>query len=59
MSNLKRKLNALTLSDKLKIINEIDKGVQKKNQIAADFGIPPSTLSTIIKKEINIRQMSV
>ena len=52
MSNLKRKLNALTLSDKLKIINEIDKGVQKKNQIAADFGIPPSTLSTIIKKQI-------
>ena len=49
MSNLKRKLNTLTLSDKLKIINEIDKGVQKKNQIAADFGITPSTLSTIIK----------
>ena len=38
MSNLKRKLNALTLSDKMKIINEIDKGMQKKNQIAADFG---------------------
>jgi len=31
MSNLKRKLNALTLSDKLKIINEIEKSVQKKN----------------------------
>jgi len=51
MSNLKRKLNALMLPDKLKIINEIDKGVQKKNQVAADFGISPSTLSSIIKKQ--------
>ena len=54
MSNLKRKLNALTLLDKLKIINEIHKGVLKKNQIAANFGIPPSTLSTIIKNRDKI-----
>ena len=38
MSNLKRKLNALTSLDKLKIIKEIDKDEQKKNQMAADFG---------------------
>ena len=54
MSNLKRKLNALTLSDKLKIINEIENDVQKKNKITADFGIPSSTLSTIMKNRDKI-----
>ena len=49
MSNLKIKLSTQTLSDKLKMINEIDKCVKKKNQIASDFEILPSTLSTIIK----------
>lgn len=54
MSDQKRKLNTLLLSDKVRLISEIDKGVKKKKDIAADFGIPPSTLSTIIKNRKEI-----
>ena len=54
MSAQKRKLNALTLSDKIKLISEVDKGLKKKKDIAADFGIPQSTLSTIIKNREEI-----
>ena len=49
MSNLKRKLNAPTLSDKLKIINEIDKGVQKKNQIARILGFLENFVENLLK----------
>lgn len=49
MSGVKRKLNTLSLSDKLRLISEIDKGGKKKKVIAAEFGIPANTLSTILK----------
>lgn len=54
MSYQKRKLNTISLSDKVRLISEIDKGIKKKKVIAADFGIPPSTLSTIIKNREEI-----
>ena len=31
MSGAKRKLNTLSLSDKLRLINEVDKGVKRKS----------------------------
>jgi len=34
----------------------VEKGVKAKKQIAADFGIPISTLSTLIKKGDEIKQ---
>lgn len=44
----KRKLNTLPLADKVRLISVIDKGLTKK--IAAEFGLPSNTLSTIKKK---------
>lgn len=38
----------------MKILDEVNKGVKRKKDIAEDFGIPPSTLSTIIKHENKI-----
>lgn len=49
MSDRKRKLNVLSLSDKVRFISDVDKGVKKKKELAADFGILPNILSTIIK----------
>lgn len=47
MSN--RKLKCLSLQEKVELIKEVDKGVFKKKDIAAKFGIPANTLSTILK----------
>ncbi|XP_049837979.1 tigger transposable element-derived protein 6-like [Schistocerca gregaria] len=49
----KRKLTALNVQLKLKILNEVDHGTEKK-AIAQQFGIPKSTLSTIIKNREKI-----
>lgn len=49
MEKPKRKLNALSLSEKVKIIREVELGIKKKKVIAEEYGIPPSTLSTILK----------
>jgi plasmid maintenance system antidote protein VapI len=46
---------AITLETKFEILSEIQKGLKKKD-IAETFGIPPSTLSTIIKNEKEIRE---
>jgi hypothetical protein len=48
----KRKCETLSLSDKKKLIEEVEKGIKKKKDIAADFGILANTLSTIIKTNI-------
>ncbi|KAE9543694.1 hypothetical protein AGLY_002090 [Aphis glycines] len=45
----KRCLKSLTVGDKIKIIDEVKKGVKRKKDIASEFGIPASTLSTILK----------
>ena len=45
----KRIIRELSLSNKVKVINEIDRGLKKKKDIAVNFGISASTLSAIIK----------
>lgn len=49
----KRTLNAY-LSDKMKLINEINKGVKKKEVIASDLQIPLSTFAAILKNRVKI-----
>lgn len=51
MENKKRVLKTLSVKEKVAIIREVEKGVKKKSQIAKDFGIPPSTLSTFLKNK--------
>jgi len=53
MSN-KRSLKCLNVGDKLKIIKEVEKGVKRKKDIAADFNIPANTLSSILKNKDKI-----
>lgn len=53
-----QKRSALSLAEKVKLISEIDKGVKKKKEIAIDFGIPSSTLSTIIKNREKILKIA-
>jgi hypothetical protein len=51
----KRKLTTLTLDEKANLILEIKKNPQlKKKDVAAKYGIPPSTLSTILKDKQKI-----
>lgn len=45
----KRNLKCLTLHEKLNLIAEIEKGEKKKKDIAEQFGIPPNTLSIILR----------
>ncbi|KAL4143301.1 hypothetical protein QTP88_005648 [Uroleucon formosanum] len=45
----KRCLKSLTIGDQIKIIDEVKKGVKRKKDITSEFGIPTSTLSTILK----------
>lgn len=44
----------MSLSDKVRLISEVDKGIKKKKVIAEDLGIPPSTLSSIIRNREEI-----
>lgn len=56
----KRKRKTLTLKDKLKIFGYVDDNKNIKHlQIAGHFGIPPSTLSTLLKnrKEIEAKAL--
>lgn len=49
----KRKRQCLTVSDKIQILKDIDTGLKKKD-VSLKYGIPPSSLSTILKNRINI-----
>lgn len=49
-----RKLKILPISDKLKLIREVEKGEKSKTIIAKEFGIPKNTLSTILKNKAKI-----
>lgn len=53
---MKRKQTSIDLSTKLKIIEEIEKGTKFKSVIAKEFGIPKSTLSTILKNKEKLYQ---
>jgi centromere protein B len=52
--SLKRKMVTLTISEKVNIISEVTKNGKQKNEIAKQFNIPPSTLSTILKNKDDI-----
>ncbi|GBM52341.1 hypothetical protein AVEN_229570-1 [Araneus ventricosus] len=54
--SVKRKLNVLTVKKKFEIFEAVDKG-GKKGQIAKDFKIPASTLSTILKNREKIKRL--
>lgn len=54
--SVKRKLNVLTIEKKIEILEAVDKG-GKKGQIAKDFKIPASTLSTILKNRKKIEDV--
>lgn len=41
----------LTLEQKVQLIREVEKGGRQKSEIARQFGIPPSTLSTVLKNK--------
>ena len=47
MSVLKRK--SISIREKISIIDAVDRGDKSKQEIAKQFNIPPSTLSTILK----------
>ncbi|XP_071035288.1 major centromere autoantigen B-like [Parasteatoda tepidariorum] len=51
----KRKLKTLNLEDKINLINDVDRNPNMKmKDIALKYGIPPNTLSTILKERENI-----
>lgn len=51
----KRKLKTLNLEDKVCLIKDVEKNPNvKKKDIALKYGIPPNTLSTILKEKENI-----
>lgn len=54
----KRKLKTLSLSEKMQLLKEIEKGNRKKKDIAKEFGIPPSTLSTIYKSRDKLQEFA-
>lgn len=54
-----RKFKTLNIGDKLKIIKLVGEGKRKKKDIAADFNIPCSTLSTILKNKEEIQQSAI
>ncbi|XP_064483693.1 tigger transposable element-derived protein 4-like [Ornithodoros turicata] len=55
LSTLKqRKLKTLTLAKKCEVIKAVEAGEKSKGQIASAFGIPKSTLSTILSKKSKI-----
>ncbi|GBN15128.1 hypothetical protein AVEN_160918-1 [Araneus ventricosus] len=57
MTGEKRKLNVLSVEDKIKVLKFLDENkLKKKVEIAAYFKIPSSTLSTIIKNRETIEK---
>jgi hypothetical protein len=47
--SLKRKCNSLTIEEKKLVLEAVDRGDKRKKEVAAQFKIPGSTLSTILK----------
>ena len=55
MQSQKRKLKTLNICEKIRLIDEVEKGIKKKKIIAAEFEIPPNTLSSILKHKESIK----
>ena len=53
----RQRYQSLTIKRKLEIIDKVDTSPpgKKKKEIAAEFGIPPSTLSTILKNRDSLQ----
>ena len=51
--NSKRKLSTLDFEKKIELLKCVDNG-EKKSEVAKKFGIPPNTLSTILKNRAKI-----
>lgn len=54
LSKPRKQLKTLTYLEKVKVIQEVEKGIKKKCEIAKDFAIPANTLSTILKNKDKI-----
>ena len=52
MEGCRRKLKCLSIPEKVKIIEAVDRKDKSKQEIAKEFDIPVSTLSTIWKISI-------
>ena len=50
------KRNSLSLSEKLKILRDVEVEKKKKSDVAVQYNIPQSTLSTILKNSEKIHQ---
>lgn len=50
----KRKLKILTIAEKVNVINMVERSGKKNYEVANAFGIPSSTLSTILKNKTKI-----
>ena len=53
-----KRQGSLSIQNKLAIFNAVDKGDKKKCEVAEDFGIATSTLSTILKQRSKIMAVS-
>uniref|UniRef100_A0A8C4S6C2 HTH psq-type domain-containing protein n=1 Tax=Erpetoichthys calabaricus TaxID=27687 RepID=A0A8C4S6C2_ERPCA len=57
MATGKRKLKMLSIAEKFTVIRAVEKGDKKKAEIAKQFGIPTSTLSTFLKEKEKILKL--
>ena len=56
MQRRRPKYNSLTIKRKLEIVDIVNNApADKKKDIAAEVGLPPSTLSTILKNQDSLR----
>ncbi|XP_028656953.1 tigger transposable element-derived protein 4-like [Erpetoichthys calabaricus] len=57
MATGKRKLKTLSIAEKVTVIRAVEKGDKKKVEIAKQFGIPTSMLSTFLKEKEKILKL--
>lgn len=51
MASNSKKMKAISLDTKVEIINEVEKGLKTKSDIAKEYGLASSTFSTILKNK--------
>ena len=49
--------NAFSLSTKIAVIDAVEAGERTKSEVAKSFNMPSSTLSTILKNKVKLREM--
>lgn len=55
MASTSKKQSALSIKAKIKILEAVDRGDKTKTEVCKEFGIPNSTLSTILKNREKIK----